>query len=375
MHVLVTGGLGYIGSHIVVELLCQGHSVIIIDNLYNSRESMLDYVMRLCKHICGTFLKKQLVFVRGDVRDAPLLRTLFWKPVDAVIHLAGHKAVGESSQIPLEYYDNNVGSLLTLLKVMEEHDCRRLVFSSSCTVYGNARNMVSETTPLRPCSPYGRTKLHQEDVLRDVVAASEGCEKPWYVAILRFFNPIGSHPSGMIGEFPPDSSAPPNNLMPYIEQVALKKRDVLCVFGDDYPTPDGSCIRDYVHVSDIADAHIRVIDAMAQDCTFGHADLLILNLGTGTGTSVFQLVKAFEKATGIHIPYVVTDRRPGDVSAIWAESSKFNWKPKYSIEDMCAHHFKWMQFREKQPSPKGTRQVDRGDSTKNRGKLPDYRCL
>ena len=326
MKVLITGGAGYIGSHTAVALLDKGHDVVVIDNLSNSSRESLNRA----EEITG----KKLVFHEADVRNRAVLDEIFTSlGIDAVIHFAGLKAVGESVEKPLEYYKNNIDSTLVLLEAMQAHGVNRLVFSSSATVYGD---------PISPCSedveagtgltnPYGRTKYFIEEILRDVSKSDESLE----VTVLRYFNPIGAHPSGKIGE---DPSGIPNNLMPYIAQVATGQREELSVFGDDYDTKDGTGVRDYIHVDDLAAGHVAALDN-------SKPGFEVYNLGTGIGVSVLDLVKAFEEASGQKIPYKVVDRRAGDVAESYASVDKaangLNWRTTRSLEEACADSWRW----------------------------------
>jgi UDP-glucose 4-epimerase len=331
--VLVTGGAGYIGSHTCVVLLEAGLRVIVLDNLDNSSVVALERVAELVPSAA-----ERLVFVEGDIREPHDLDRAFGHAVDgarveAVVHFAGLKAVGESVEIPLRYYDNNVGGTAQLLYAMERHDVRDLVFSSSCTVYGEPDTVpITEDTPIGATSPYGRTKLHIEQMLGDV-AANGG----WRIALLRYFNPVGAHPSGLIGE---DPVGIPNNLMPYIMQVAVGRRDHLTVHGGDYPTPDGTCIRDYLHVVDLAEGHLAALDHL--DRIDGAVPI---NLGTGTGSSVLDVVRAASAAVGRELPYEIGPRRPGDVVAVWADpkraESLLHWRATRTLADMCADHWRW----------------------------------
>jgi len=327
MHrIFVTGGAGYIGSHTCVELLEAGYEVVVFDNLSNADEEALRRVVE----ITG----KSLEFVRGDIRDADALRAAM-EGSDAVIHFAGLKAVGESVEKPLEYYDNNVGGTVTLLKVMRELEIKKIVFSSSATVYGDPDFLpLTEEHPLRATNPYGRTKLMIEEILRDLYQS----DSRWGIAILRYFNPVGAHESGLIGE---DPRGIPNNLMPFISQVAVGKREQLQVFGGDYETPDGTGVRDYIHVVDLARGHLAALKAINQPgCE-------AINLGTGQGYSVLEMVQAFEQASGAKVPYVITGRRPGDIAACYADPSKaeerLGWKAEYGLEKMCVDSWRWQQ--------------------------------
>jgi UDP-glucose 4-epimerase len=324
---LVTGGAGYIGSHTCVALLEAGWDVVVVDNLSNSSPLALERVRELAPG--GT-----IEFVEGDLLDPLLLDRCFTSGVDAVVHFAGCKAVGESVSLPLKYYENNVAATVELLKAMVRHEVRRLVFSSSCTVYGVPDSVpVTEEAPVGASSPYGRTKLYIEEMLRDVAAAEAG----WHIALLRYFNPVGAHPSGRIGE---DPSGIPNNLMPFAMQVAIGRLDRLTVFGDDYDTPDGTCIRDYIHVVDLAEGHLAALDAIERI-----AGARAINLGTGNGSSVLDVVRAASKAVGREIPYVIGERRPGDVPAVWSEPKLarelLGWKATRTLDDMCADHWRW----------------------------------
>lgn len=330
MRILVTGGAGYIGSHTSIVLLEQGHDVVIVDNLCNSKRVAVDRVEELSG--------KKVTFYQYDVCDEAKMREVFSKEsIDAVIHFAGLKAVGESVAIPLRYYDNNLTSTLVLLKVMKEFGVGNFVFSSSATVYGGeSPSPLTEDMPVGQCTnPYGRTKYFIEEILRDAAAA----EPELSVVLLRYFNPIGAHESGRIGERP---NGVPNNLMPYVTQVAAGIREKLSVFGSDYPTPDGTCIRDYVHVMDLAEGHAAAL-AYAQE----HTGAEVFNLGTGRGTSVLELVDAFQQATGVTVPYVMTGRRAGDAAVCYAGTEKaaqvLHWRARRSLEDMCRDAWRWQQ--------------------------------
>ncbi|WIA14271.1 hypothetical protein OEZ85_002805 [Tetradesmus obliquus] len=331
-HVFVTGGLGFIGSHTTLVLLEHGHSVVILDNLSNAFERVFTHM----KKLAGDKADK-MKFVQGDLRDKALLDKLFSEEkFDAVIHFAGFKAVGESVEKPLEYYDNNFCGSVALLEAMRTHKCMNLVFSSSCTVYGMVeKTPITEDFPLAAVSPYGRTKLFQEDMYRDVAAS----DPSWRILLLRYFNPVGAHPSGDLGEHPVGI---PNNLMPYVQQVALGQREFLRVFGGDYPTPDGSAIRDYIHVMDLAEGHVAAVKLIVEDEKLGCKPV---NLGTGRGTSVLEMIKAFEENTGAKVPYKVVDRRAGDTIAVWAATelaeSLLGWKSKLSLADMCRDQWAW----------------------------------
>ena len=342
MNVLVTGGTGYIGSHTTVLLLEAGHDVTIVDNLSNSDASVVDRIER----ISG----KTVSFFQADIRDRSQLGKLFGRtPFDAVIHFAGLKAVGESSRLPLEYYDNNVTGTLSLLFSMREAGVKTLVFSSSATVYGVPKTLpITEEAALSATNPYGATKLVIEEILRSLVAS----DASWRVGILRYFNPVGAHPSGLIGEDPRDV---PNNLMPFVAQVAAGIRPYLSVFGNDYPTPDGTGVRDYIHVMDLAMGHLAALRALS---SWKNPAPLTVNLGTGKGTSVLEMVKAFEKASGQRIPIKIAPRRPGDVAACWADPSLaealLGWKAHRGIDEMCADGWRWQNGEAKRIGRKGT---------------------
>lgn len=327
--ILVTGGAGYIGSHTVVELLAVGHDVVILDNFCNSKPSVIERIIR----ISG----RTPLLVAGDLRDRKLLSQLFTAhQFTAVIHFAGLKAVGESVALPLMYYDNNVLGSLVLVESMAAAGVKHLVFSSSATVYGDPERLpIRENAPLHATNPYGQSKLMVENILRDVATA----DPDWKIALLRYFNPVGAHPSGLIGE---DPQGIPNNLVPYIAQVATGKREYLSVFGDNYPTPDGTGIRDYIHVTDLARGHLRALDALP---TFNGA--LAINLGTGRGYSVLQMTRAFELASQRPIPFRTTVRRPGDIAECYADPSLaervLGWHAEFGIEKMCRDTWRWQQ--------------------------------
>tara|TARA_R110001592_G_scaffold38609_1_gene127221 strand:+ start:59427 stop:60443 length:1017 start_codon:yes stop_codon:yes gene_type:complete len=327
--VLVTGGAGYIGSHVCVELLEQGYTVVVLDNLCNGSEVALQRV----QEITG----KALFFQRGDVRDGPLVRKLLREEqVGAVIHFAGLKAVGESVAQPLQYYDNNVTGAIDLLQSMHDEGVKTLVFSSSATVYGDpASNPIDEGFPLSATNPYGRSKLMIEEMLRDLYVS----DRDWDISILRYFNPAGAHPSGRIGEHP---SGVPNNLMPYIAQTASGLRQQLSVFGGDYPTRDGTGVRDYIHVTDLARGHIKALQKLAD-----RPGCITHNLGTGTGYSVLELVAAFEQACGSSIPYEVVPRRPGDIAECYADPGSaredLDWQAEKGLTAMCEDAWHWQQ--------------------------------
>ncbi len=328
MAVLLAGGAGYIGSHTAVEMLEAGYDVVIVDDFYNS---CAESVKRVEK-ITG----KKVPLYEADVTDAEALRKIFAaEKIDAVVHFAGMKAVGESVAKPLMYYENNLGTTFTLLKVMKEFGCHRFIFSSSATVYGDPDSLpLYETSPKKMCTnPYGWTKWMIEQILMDAANADPELS----VMLLRYFNPIGAHASGLIGE---DPKGIPNNLFPFIAQVAVGIRDHLNVFGNDYPTPDGTCIRDYIHVVDLAKGHVCAVRYTEE-----HTGTEIVNLGTGNGYSVLEMVKAFERVNGIPIPYEITGRRPGDAAVSYANADKalklFGWKAEKTLEDMCRDTWKW----------------------------------
>ena len=337
---LVTGGAGYIGSHTCVELLSAGKEVVVIDDFSNASPE----AVRRIEELAGRSLR---AFVRGDVRDAEVLGQIFAShEVDAVIHFAASKAVGESVAQPLAYYDNNLGGLVTLLQAMQTAGCRRMVFSSSATVYGDpARVPIDENFPTTATNPYGWTKFMGEQILRDVAAAEEG----WNVVLLRYFNPVGAHPSGRIGE---DPDGLPNNLMPYVSQVAVGRLQQLRVFGNDYPTPDGTGVRDYIHVVDLALGHLKALERI--DALSG---VTTLNLGTGRGYSVLEMVRAFEAASGRLVPFELVARRPGDVAACWADPARaaetLGWRAERGLAAMCADAWRWQSH-----NPQGYRGGD-----------------
>lgn len=330
MHVLVTGGAGFIGSHTVVELLQAGYEVVIIDNFSNSSPLVLSRI----EEITG----KRPLLIEGDIRDRALLDDVFKEhEIDAVVHFAGLKAVGESVQKPLEYYDNNVSGSVILFEAMRDAGVKRLVFSSSATVYGDPEEIpISENCPIGvPTNPYGMSKLMVERILHDLVVA----EADFSVALLRYFNPIGAHESGLIGENP---SGIPNNLLPYVTQVAIGKLAQLSIFGSDYPTVDGTGVRDYIHVVDLAKGHLAALDYLK-----GAVGCHVWNLGTGQGYSVLQIVEAFEKATGVSVPYKLVERRAGDIAECWSNPAKakdeLGWVAGYGLEDMMRHSWKWQK--------------------------------
>ena len=327
MRVLVTGGAGYIGSHTVVELLNANYDVVVVDNLDNSCEESLKRVEK----ICG----REVEFHKVDILHRDPLREVFAKnPIDSVIHFAALKAVGESVAQPLRYYHNNITGTLVLCEVMMEFGVKDIVFSSSATVYGDPHKVpITEDFPLYATNPYGHTKLMMEQVLTDVQAANND----WNVALLRYFNPVGAHESGSIGE---DPNGIPNNLLPFISQVAVGRLECLSVFGGDYPTRDGTGVRDYIHVVDLAIGHLNALDKLAE-----HPGRVIYNLGTGAGNSVLEMVNAFEKASGKKIPYQIVDRRPGDAAECYADPSlalkELGWKTTRGIDEMCADTWRW----------------------------------
>lgn len=327
--VLVTGGAGYIGSHTVLLLLEAGYSVVVLDNLSNSSRESLNRVERLTG--------KSLEFIEGDIRDSGCLKQLFNEhDIASVIHFAGLKAVGESVAQPLRYYDCNVTGTLRLLEAMENAGVRTLVFSSSATVYGDPASVpIREDFPLSATNPYGATKLHIEDMLRDLYKSDDS----WRLALLRYFNPAGAHGSGEIGE---DPNGIPNNLMPFIAQVAVGKREKLSVFGGDYPTKDGTGVRDYIHVMDLAEGHLAALQALENK-----GGLITTNLGTGRGYSVLEMVNAFSAASGRELAYSIVERRPGDVASCYADPAfaekVLGWKAKRGIEAMCADHWRWQK--------------------------------
>lgn len=329
MKVLLTGGTGYIGSHAAVELLDNGHEVAIVDNLSNSKQFIADNI----REITG----KSLSFYESDIRNANSLQTIFdqEKP-DAVIHFAALKAVGESVEKPLEYYENNVGGTITLLEVMKRCAVHKFVFSSSATVYGSAPYPYEETMQIGVgvTSPYGKTKVAIENLMQDVAASDPSAE---FIA-LRYFNPVGAHSSGKIGELP---QGIPNNLMPFIAQVASGKRNTLSIFGNDYPTPDGTCVRDYIHVVDVAKGHVTALEHLTNGFD-------AVNLGSGTGTSVLQLVKAFEQTCYVPVPYEIAPRRSGDLPEFYANPAKakqlWGWHTTLTLDDMCRDMWRWQQY-------------------------------
>ena len=329
MSVLVTGGAGYIGSHTCIEMIKAGYDVVVIDNLDNSSKESLARVEKQ--------VDKKIKFYENDVRDKAALRKIFAEnEIEAVIHFAGLKAVGESVEKPIEYYDNNLISTINLLEVMREVGVKKIVFSSSATVYGVAKEMpLKEGMPTGAINPYGRTKLFIEEMLRDLYVS----DNSWGIAILRYFNPIGAHESGTMGE---DPKGIPNNLMPYISQVAVGRREQLHVFGNDYNTVDGTGVRDYIHVCDLAKGHVKAVDWALKNAKCDE-----FNLGTGKGTSVLQLKDAFEAASGVKVPYVIDPRRPGDPDEVYADASKaleiLGWKAELGVEEMCRDTWNWQK--------------------------------
>jgi len=327
MKILVTGGSGYIGSHTCIELIKAGYEVIVVDNLCNSSLESLKRVESLVD--CN------IPFHKADVRDKVALTQVFEQySIDGVIHFAGLKAVGESVEKPIEYYDTNVGGTFILADVMRDFGCKTFVFSSSATVYGDPHTVpIKEDFPLSVTNPYGRSKLMIEEFFQDIFVADDS----WHIALLRYFNPVGAHKSGLIGEDPNDT---PNNLVPYISQVAIGKLEKLSVFGGDYDTPDGTGVRDYIHVVDLAKGHVKALQALKDK-----PQVLTVNLGTGNGYSVLDIVKAFERASDKNIPYQIVDRRLGDIATCYADPTyakeKLDWKAKYELDEMCEDTWRW----------------------------------
>mgnify|MGYP004651961973 FL=1 len=325
MRILVTGGTGYIGSHTCIELLKNGYEVVIIDNLINSKESVVGKIEKLSG--------KSVKFYKCDILDEEGMDRVFSEQkIDAVIHFAGLKAVGESVAKPITYYHNNVTGTLLLCRVMRKHGCKNIVFSSSATVYGAPKSVpIKEDFPLSTTNPYGSTKLMIENILRDIYVS----DNEWNITLLRYFNPIGAHESGLIGEEP---NGIPNNLMPYIVKVAAGQLPYLNVFGNDYPTHDGTGVRDYIHVCDLAVGHIKALENLG--------GVRVYNLGTGRGYSVLDIVKAFEKANGVKVPYIIKDRRPGDIAECYADPTKakneLGWVAVHGIEDMCSSSWNFL---------------------------------
>ncbi len=330
MKILVTGGAGYIGSHTIIELDKAGHEVVVVDNLCNSSRKSLERVAGI--------IGRPVPFFEVDIRDrAALDKVLDSNKVDACIHFAGLKAVGESVSKPFEYYENNINGTLVLIDALRSHGCKNIIFSSSATVYGNPAIIpITEACPKGHCTnPYGQTKSMLEEIFIDIQKA----DPEWNIVLLRYFNPIGAHSSGLIGE---DPNGIPNNLMPYITQVAVGKRAELGVFGNDYDTPDGTGVRDYIHVVDLACGHVKALEAISRKC-----GLAIYNLGTGHGYSVLDVVKAFESANGVKVPYSIKPRRPGDIATCYSDPAKaekeLGWKAQYGIEEMCRDSWNWQK--------------------------------
>ena len=328
MKILVTGGAGYIGSHACVELIQAGYQIVVVDNLCNSKESVLERVAMITGSV--------IPFVKADLRDRAALERIFSSGhFDAVMHFAGLKAVGESVDEPMRYYENNVEGSLALFQAMAKHDVKKLVFSSSATVYGDPATVpIVEDFPLSATNPYGRSKLMIEEMLRDIAKA----DPEWRIGLLRYFNPVGAHESGLIGE---DPNGIPNNLLPYVAQVAVGKRPMLSVFGGDYPTEDGTGVRDYIHVVDLTVGHVRMLERLMH----GEAGVQTYNLGTGGGSSVLQMIEAFERASGRRIPYKVVARRPGDIAVCYADPSRaereLGWRAERNIAQMCEDAWRW----------------------------------
>ncbi len=325
--ILITGGAGYIGSHTAVELMDAGHEVVIVDNLVNSSIRVLDRLEKLCG--------RRFSFVEADVRDGAALDRIFAEhAIAGVVHFAGLKAVGESVAQPVRYFDNNIGSTLALLQAMDRAEVRRIVFSSSATVYGDPETVpITESSRLQVTNPYGRTKLICEDILRDLQQA----DPRWQVAILRYFNPVGAHESGLIGEHP---NGIPNNLMPFITQVAVGKREFLSIFGKDYPTPDGTGVRDYIHVVDLAQGHLAALRYLQE-----RQQSITVNLGTGRGVSVKELADTFARVNDVAVPYRFVERRPGDVASCYADTTRaeqeLGWTARLDVERMCRDAWRW----------------------------------
>ena len=329
MNILITGGAGYIGSHTCVELLNSGYNIVVIDNFSNSKKEVIDKIKQITN--------KNFKFYEGDCCDKKILTKIFNEnKIDSVIHFAGFKAVGESVSKPIMYYRNNLDSTLTLLEVMSEYNCKKIVFSSSATVYGNPKSLpIKEDFPLSTTNPYGTTKLIIEGILKDLYKS----DNEWSIAILRYFNPIGAHKSGLIGENPNDI---PNNLMPYIVKVATGQLECLSVFGNDYDTHDGTGVRDYIHVVDLAKGHIKAIEKVTKD-----TGVDAYNLGTGTGYSVLDIVNTFMKVNNVDVKYKITDRRPGDIDACYSDPSyaktKLDWQANLGIEEMCMDAYNFVK--------------------------------
>ena len=329
MKILVTGGTGYIGSHTCVELLENNYEVVIVDDLSNSKREVVDNIKKITQ--------KDVSFYEGDVKDKELVTQIFKEnKIDAVIHFAGLKAVGESVKKPLMYYRNNLDTTLTLCEVMNEFNCKKMVFSSSATVYGLPKSLpIKEDFPLSTTNPYGTTKLYIEQILKDLYTS----DNEWSIAILRYFNPIGAHKSGLIGENPNDT---PNNLMPYIVKVANKELEILSIFGNDYDTKDGTGVRDYIHVVDLAKGHIKAIERI-----LNIQEIDAYNLGTGKGYSVLEIVETFKKVNQVDVPYKIVERRPGDIDACYADvnyaKEKLNWHAEKEIEEMCQDSYNFIK--------------------------------
>ena len=329
MNILVTGGAGYIGSHTCIELLAAGYTPIVFDNLCNSSTVSLDRV----KQITG----KAITFIEGDIRDSEHLNQVFQKyDIYGVIHFAGLKAVGESVEKPFMYYDNNISGSISLFDAMNRNNVKRIIFSSSATVYGDPETVpILESFPVSATNPYGRSKLHIEEILQDIYVS----DKSWNIALLRYFNPVGAHESGLIGE---DPNNIPNNLMPYVSGVAVGRYEQLSVFGGDYPTPDGTGVRDYIHVVDLAKGHVKALQAFENNDV---DNLYTVNLGTGKGYSVLEMVEAFSNASGKEVSYKIVERRPGDIACCYADPSLakqlLGWEAKYGIQEMCDDTWRW----------------------------------
>lgn len=330
--ILVTGGTGYIGSHTCVSLINSGYKVIIIDNFCNSEEQMAGSI----SHICG----KSPLLLEGDIRDPEFLDKVFSQyEISCVLHFAGLKAVGESVKSPIDYYDNNVQGSVQLFKCMAKAGVKSIVFSSSATVYGDPASLpIRESFNCSPSNPYGRTKMMVEDILSDIYVS----DRDWKIVCLRYFNPVGAHPSGLIGEAP---KGIPNNLMPYVAQVATGEREKLFVYGGDYNTPDGTGVRDYIHVVDLAEGHVAALSYLEKNGT-----MVTVNLGTGRGYSVLEIKNAFEKASGRHIPFEIVGRRVGDIAQCWADPSAarqfFGWQARKNLDDMCNDTWRWQQSKD-----------------------------
>lgn len=346
-NIFVTGGAGYIGSHCIVELLQNGYNVVAIDNFVNSAGDSGEAIsLKRVEQITG----KQVTFYKCDLTDKQNLERIFSQnDIDCVIHFAAMKSVGESMNFPLMYYQNNLIASINLIEVMEKYGCQMLVYSSSCTVYGNPKFLpITEGHPVgnNITNVYGKTKYFVEEMLADISKA----DKYWKIISLRYFNPVGAHPSGLIGEY---STKPFSNLMPYISQVALKKKPVLTVYGGDYDTPDGTGIRDYIHVMDLASGHVAAIEKLQNE----QFTMKTYNLGTGTGTTVLQLIKTFEEANNVSVPYTIIDRREGDIVAMFANSDlaqkELGWKTKYSLKEMCEDFWRWQTM-----NPNGYKTTD-----------------